>query len=89
MGSGLAQLNGLSRWIIVKVAWAKLIAASTFELPDLSHLFPHMGSWLQRSDMKGKAARERGNGPVSQGKENGGVDTQKEEKKPPSFNSVG
>lgn len=30
----------------MKVAWAKLIAVSPFVLPDLSHLFPHMRSWV-------------------------------------------
>lgn len=43
-GLRVSAIKRLSRWIIVKVAWVKLIAASPFVLPDLSHFFPHTGS---------------------------------------------
>lgn len=55
-GLRVTAIKRLSRWIIVKVAWAKLIAVSSFVLRDLSHLLPHgRVTSVQRSDVKGRA----------------------------------
>lgn len=63
-GLRVSAIKRLSRWIIVKVAWAKLIATIPFLLPDLSHTWGH------------ECPEERGEGqgrerPVSRRQENG------------------
>lgn len=73
-GLRVSAIKRPSRWIIVKVAWAKLIAASPFALLDLYHLFPRMGSkvpeWPEEWCEGQGRERERGNGPTNQRKEN-------------------